>query len=470
MKRTPIAPMQQKWKKSVLRVAVLLALSTPIRLCAQQTATASSPGESAGVHLTLPVAVEMAMKKNRHLLLAHDNVRDNEEQKRIAQSHFYPIIKNESAALHITELEGIIIPAGAIGNPAATGSLPSQTLRIDQGGAISYTSGTGLTQPITQAFKIRAGVRAADADLRSAKIQSSDAENGIALEVHQLYYNLLIEQTRGTAAQEAVDAAAATEEENVRGVREGRLLADAELGSRANLLDKQQAALVSRLNLDDLTLHLDDVLGLPLDTKLVLDAEGVGALPAVPTRAEALTRALSSSPTVLEARQTVEKAKAGVAAAKDAYIPDITGLARYSYQSGLPLLEHNFGTFGGAFSYELFNGGAREAGLRDARIKLSMAQTQAQQVENDVRIELSTAYDKTEELEQLVTVATQALDAREESFRIQTQRKEVNAELASGVATAKAGVASARMNLLSARLNLFLVKNNIQRLLGDRPE
>jgi outer membrane protein TolC len=422
------------------------------------------------MHLTLPAAVEMALKKNRHLLLAHDNVRDYEEQKRIAQSHFYPILKNDSAVHHITELEGIIIPAGALGNPAATGPIPANTLRIDQGASTSYTSGTQLAQPITQAFKIRAGVRAADADLRSAKIQSSDAENGIALEVHQLYYNLLIEQTRGAAAQEAEDAAAAAEEENRRGVREGRLLTDAELGSRANLLDKQQAVLVSRLNRDDLTLHLDDVLGLPLDTKLILDGDGVGTLPTVPARAEALTLALSHSPTVLAARQTVEKAKAGVAAAKDAYIPDITGLAHYSYQSGLPLLEHNFGIFGGAFSYELFNGGAREAGLRDARIKLSMAQTQAQQVENDVRIELSSAYDKAEELEQLVAVATQSLAAREETFRIQTQRKEVNAELASGVATAQAGVASARMNLLSARLNLFLAKNNIQRLLGDRPD
>jgi outer membrane protein TolC len=466
----PLVPMSQEWKKRVLWVAALLALATPIRLCAQQAPPASSPGESAAIHLTLPAAVEMALKKNRHLLLAHDNVRDNEEQRRIAQSHFYPVLKNDSAIHHITELEGIVIPAGALGNPAATGPIPSQTLRIDQGASTSYTSGTQLSQPITQAFKIRAGVRAADADLRSAKIQSSDAENGIALEVHQLYYNLLIEQTRGTAAEEAVDAAAAAEEENSRGVREGRLLADAELGSRANLLDKQQAALVSRLNLDDLTLHLDDVLGLPLDTKLILDGDGVGVMPTVPARAEALARALSNSPTVLEARQTVEKAKAGVAAAKDAYIPDITGLARYSYQSGLPLLEHNFGTFGGAFSYELFNGGAREASLRDARIKLSMAETQAQQVENDVRIELSAAYDKAEELEQLAAVATQALDAREESFRIQTQRKEVNAELASGVATAKAAVASARMNLLSARLNLFLAKNNIQRLLGDRPE
>jgi outer membrane protein TolC len=470
MKRIPMVPVSHESKKRVLWVVALLALSGPLVLCAQQAAPASSPEGPAGMHLTLPAAVEMALKKNRHLLLAHDNVRDNEEQKRIAQSHFYPVLKNDSAVHHITELEGIVIPAGALGNPAATGPIPSQTLRIDQGASTSYTSGTQLAQPITQAFKIRAGVRAADADLRSAKIQSSDAENGIALEVHQLYYNLLIEQTRGTAAQEAVDAAAAAQEENVRGVREGRLLADAELGSRANLLDKQQAALVSRLNLDDLTLHLDDVLGLPLDTKLILDGDGVGVMPTVPARSEALTRALSSSPTVLEARQTVEKAKAGVAAAKDAYIPDITGLARYSYQSGLPLLEHNFGTFGGAFSYELFNGGAREASLRDARIKLSMAQTQAQQAENDVRIEISSAYDKAEELEQLAAVAAQALDAREESFRIQTQRKEVNAELASGVATAKAAVASARMNLLSARLNLFLAKNNIQRLLGDRPE
>ena len=191
--------------KRLLAASVVIAvLVCPLTLPGQQLGAATPEG--AAVHITLHSAVEMALAHNRHIELAHLAVRDSETQKKVAESHFYPSIKNESAVLHITELEGVRIPAGAIGE-TSTGVLPAKTLVIGQGGATSYTSGTGLTQPLSQIFKIRAGVKAADADLNTARVQSEDAENGIALLVHQLYYNILIEQLRGKAAKDAVDAA-----------------------------------------------------------------------------------------------------------------------------------------------------------------------------------------------------------------------------------------------------------------------
>ncbi len=421
------------------------------------------------MRLTLPAAIDLAMAHNHKLELAHLSVRDQEEQKRVAQSHFYPVIRNESATLHITELEGVVLPAGVLSHGTSAGPIPATTLRIDQGATTTYTSGTGLDQPLTQMFKIHAGVKAANADLHNAQIQARDNENSIALEVHQLYYNYLIEQLQGSAAQDAVSAATTAEDENKRALEDGKLLADAELASRATLLDQQRAVLESKLNLDDLTLKLDDALGLTMGTKFTLDADSVGDAPALPSRAEAIAEVLAKNPSVLAAQQSVEKAKAGISAAHDAYVPNITGIARYSYQSGLPFFAHNFGTFGASLTYDLFDGGAREANARDAKVKLSMAQAQLAQAEDDARIQISAAYDKAEELEQLLKVASQTLDAREESVRIQSQRAEVQAELASGVANARAAVTTAKVNILEAKLGLYLAHNNVLRLLGERP-
>ncbi len=452
--------------------ALLWLFVATVVLPAQQdtvVSVAAAPPSPVGTRLTLSAAVEIALHHNRHLQLAQLAVRDSGEQKTIAQSHFYPTIANQSSVLHITELEGVVIPAGAFAHGSA-GLVPSDTIRLDQGASTTYTSGTGLTQPITQAFKIRAGVQAASADLNVAKIRAADAENAIALQVHQLYYGILIEQARGDAAVAAVQAAAQVEQENRNGLADGRLLEDAELLSRTDLLDKQQAVLVSHLALDDLMLQFDDALGAPLGTKYVLDLDALGDLPAVPSRVEAIALVLSKSPKILEARQTVEKAKAGIAAARDEYIPNVTGMARYSYQDGLPFFARNFGTFGAMVTYDLFNGGAREATLKDARIHLTMAETDLKQTEDDATLELSSAYDKVEQLQQLVGVATQALEAREETLRIRRSRAEATAELPSGVAAAQAAVSSARMNVLNARLNLYLAQCNLQRLLGNRPD
>jgi outer membrane protein TolC len=69
-----------------------------------------------------------------------------------------------------------------------------------------------------------------------------------------------------------------------------------------------------------------------------------------------------------------------------------------------------------------------------------------------------------------VGVAAQSLDARDGSFRIQSERAKVDAQLASGVASVHAAFTSAHMNVLNSELNLSLARNSIRRLLGERPE
>src|ERR1700749_2706679 len=73
------------------------------------------------VALTLPKALALAAEHNRKLQLAGLAVTDVEEKKSILRSGYYPRIRNESTALHVTELEGVVIPAGAFSQSSATG-------------------------------------------------------------------------------------------------------------------------------------------------------------------------------------------------------------------------------------------------------------------------------------------------------------------------------------------------------------
>lgn len=453
-----------------LIITLLTASFFSVRYAVAQMNSAMSTDSGRPIRaLTLSRAVELAIQNNRRLKLAHLSVADSEAKRTMVRSEYYPHIKNDSTALHVTELEGIDIPAGAFGNSTATGPIPGKSLRIGQGSATSYTSGTGLTQPLTQMFRVRASDRAATADIRSAQIDESDAENSISLLVHQMYFNILTAQARLEADRRAASAASISESEDTRAVEEGRSLDVAALQAHAEFLDQQQSVLTQQLSIDDAMLQFDDVLGLPLGTRLVLDVDSIGAGPTLPSRSEAIASVTVDNPKVLVARQAVEKAKAGVAAARDAYIPNISGLARYSYQNGVPLLVHNFGTFGGVFSYDLFDGGAREAKLKQAKIELQMANTQLQQAEADVAIEISAEYDKAEQLRQLMAVVNESLKVRIEAARISAQRRAQNADLASSTAKADAAVYSTKAALLETQLRFFLAQNNIQQMLGQRP-
>lgn len=424
----------------------------------------------ATVPLTLAQAIDLALKQNRTLQLAHLAVVDSVHKKEIARSAYFSHIKNESSILHVTELAGVEIPAGAFGVPTATGPIPAKSLFIGQGSDTTYTSGTGLTQPLTQMLKIHESNRAATADINTAKIQLNNAENEIALKVRQLYYGLLIGQLRLGAATAEVNASQVKAQESADAVAQGRALDVAALESRAALLDARQTVLTQKLQIHDLTVALNDLLGLPLSSQLQLDEDPSASSIAVPSREECLRIAQEQSPEIRVAKQAVIKANAGLEAAKDAYIPDITGLARYSYQSGVPLLVHNFGTFGFSLSYDVFDGGRRNAEIKDSRTLLSEAELSLAKAKDELTVEVETAYDKVEQLQSMVGVAEEALGVRTEAARLVDRQFEQNIALASAREEAHAKAVSAKAALLDATLGLSLAQAELKRTMGQIPQ
>src|SRR5579859_2068463 len=176
---------------------------------------------TAPMQLTLSQAIDLALKQNRDVRLAQLAVVDNQHKKEAARAAYFPHIRNQSSVLHITELAGVDIPAGAFGNHADTGPIPGQSLFLGQGALTSYTSGTGLDQPLTQMFKIRASNRAATADLNTARVQVDQAQNEVALKVRQLYYGILIAQLNQQAAAEEVAASEVKLQEATEDVARG---------------------------------------------------------------------------------------------------------------------------------------------------------------------------------------------------------------------------------------------------------
>jgi outer membrane protein TolC len=186
-----------------------------------------------------------------------------------------------------------------------------------------------------------------------------------------------------------------------------------------------------------------------------------------PTRGECIRIAREHNPDIRAAEQAVIKAKAGLSAAKDAYIPDITGLARYSYQSGVPLLVHNFGTFGFTVSYDLFDGGRRNAEIKDSQTFLFQAELNLVKIEQNVAVEVERAYDKVEQLQDLVGVAEEALKARAEAARLTDRQFEHTAALASARSEAHAKAISAKAAALEATLGLSLAQGDLKRTIGQ---
>lgn len=429
---------------------------------------ASAQGNAA-MELTLSQAIDLALKQNRSLKMAQLAVVDSEQRKKIARADYFPHIGNQSTAFHVTDVQQLVIPEGALGVYGTSGPIPAQTAVIGQGTFTAYTSGTGLSQPLLQMFKTHQENRAATADINSAKIQVNQAQDDIALKVRQLYYGILIAQLKRDAAKQEEGAAQVKLQENTSSVEQGSALEDVALESHAALLGAKQTVLTQDMQIRDLTFELNDLLGLPLNTQLQLREEPSVAAASIPARDECVSTAREQSFEIRAARQAVEKAKAELAATKDAYIPDLSAFARYSYQSGIPFLVHNFGNFGVLFTYDLFDGGRRKAEINESRTMLSKAELNLANVEQEVTVQVEIAYDKVELTQSLVMVAEEALKARTEAARVAERQVEQNEALASATAEAAAKTSSAKASLLEANLGLSLAQGELKRAMGEIP-
>jgi outer membrane protein TolC len=437
-------------------------------LWATAAATQDGASESAQRKITLQEAVQLALHHNHVVRIAGFQVEEKQHAKDAARSSYFPTLRNDSSVRNLTDTEFIAIQAGSLGSPANT-PIPGRTVILNQGAKTSVTSGTQLTQPLTQYFKFKPQNDIARAELNSTRDQARQTENDIALKVHQIYYQLLIAQLHRSATLSRIKADDDLQSERLQQVKYGSALQEDLIDSRAQSLQAKQELLSTELRISDLALALNDAIGLPLKTQLSLDLN-VPQAQSTCQLDQCIQVALDSHPEVLEAMQTVEKASAGVRLAKAEYVPDVTAFARYSYQDNVPFLAHNFGSFGVHFGYDLFDGGKKRSTLREHEAQLNQAKENLARVKDEVELRVQTAYNKLERTRQMVKVSEELLALREESNRVAAQQLERGVALKSQADSAAAQELDARTSLLQSQLDYIQAQDEINHAMGSTPK
>lgn len=412
-------------------------------------------------HLTIQDAIDLALRANHGLRAASYEVAAEEEKRRVARSSYFPSITNESTLLHITDLQRIEVPPGTFGS-----GIPASNVFLTQGTQTFESSGTMIAQPLTQLIKIHQQNKIAVADVNLSQASLKKASTDVVFRVHQLYYRVLTSQLQKEAAELQITSGSENLNEDVEQVKKGSLLEVASIESRANLLEAKQALLTTDMQIADLTIQLNDVLGLPLNTKLVLDPNVDVSLD-LPPREESLKTALNDNPEVKEAVQELAKARAAHSAAKAEYIPDVTAFARHSYQNGVPFFDRNFGTFGIRLNYDVFDGGKRRATIRERRDEVSQAEENLEQVKDGIEVRINMIYNRLEVARAMVEVRREYLAARQENARLSEDVFKQGITLASQRDASRAQAMKAQAGLLDASLDYLLARDDLRRALGS---
>jgi outer membrane protein TolC len=421
--------------------------------------------------IALQEAVQLALKHNHDIRIAGYTVEEKQRLKDAAKSSYFPKIRNDSTFQHVTTTEFFEIRAGQLGTAGGTPIPPVNSI-INEGGVNITTSGTQITQALTDLLKVKRENDIAQAELNASREKAQLTGNDVALAVHETYYQILIAQAHRSATEARIKASEALQRERVEQVKFGSALEQESIDSRAQQLQAKQELLTTDFQLTDLKLKLNDLIGLPLATDLRLDP-GVPEFQETCPRKDCITTAIESHPEIRAARAEVQKAEAAIGLAKtDLWVPDVEAYARYSYQDNLPFLflAHNFGTFGVHFGYDLFDGGRKHAIVRERHAQLAQAKENLAKLTDAVDLSVETAYNRLERTREMLKVSEEVLALRTESNRVRLQELIRGAALNSQADAATAQEYDAKALLLQSQMDYLQAHDELLDAMGSTPE
>ena len=449
------AKTRQGWGTQRL-LLLLLMLFLPTLTCVAQ-------GETR--RITLDEAVALATKQNSMVKMARLKTKEMDAKVTEARANYFPVLSNDTEAAHLREIEHMEVPMGALGVYPVPGPVPGRNASLPLGHHNFVLSTTTAAQPITQFYKIHAGVAVAHAEAGIARSDARRAEDEVALKMKELYYNLLSAERRKQAAELHIAAGEEQLDEARNGVEAGAVLELKVLEGKAQIAEARHGLGSLEDAISDMKVEFDDLAGLPLDTEVELAAPQVETSDV--TAGDLEKEAIEHNPEVAAAQQTLKKAKAGLSAAHAEFIPEIGAFAQYIHQDGVPLLTENNGAVGLKMDWTLAEFGKRTGQVHERQAQVAEAQENLRHAENRVRVEIEKSVRKVRRAETGLEAARESVEARAEMRRITANQAEAKTVNASALKEAEAKLAEAEAELFQAEMERSTARAELERTLGQ---
>jgi multidrug efflux pump subunit AcrB/outer membrane protein TolC len=422
--------------------------------------------------LTLDEAVSLATQHNSTVKIAGEKVNQMDARIGGARASYFPSLVNDSSTVHISNQQRIEIPQGALGVYPQTGPLPGSTVSLAQGNSNFLLSTTTLSQPITHYFRTHAEVNAARADAAGARADARRTANEVAFKVKELFYTILTTERRRDAIDAQIRAVELRTVETRIAVDTGVALEMKAAEVRAQITQAKHARGQLQDAVADMKLELADLTGLPLDTDLNLAApdassDAASASDPAPTTIGTVQVALARNPEIEAAGHQIEKARAGVSAARAEFIPEVGAFAQYIHENGAPFVSPNNGAVGLKLKWTVFEFGKRRSQVSERQTQVAQAEENLLQVRRRVQVEVEKAVRKLNRADTALDSARQLLASATEARRVTADRVEAGTANQSVLLDAEAAISGAQADLLRAEYDRSIAAADLARITGS---
>jgi outer membrane protein TolC len=267
------------------------------------------------------------------------------------------------------------------------------------------------------------------------------------------------------AVRLAIKAGEQRLEEAHNAVEAGAALELQQAEGRARLSEARQGLGTLEDAVADLRLDFNDLLGLPLDTAVELERPTTEET--VPSLEDAAALSARDNPEIQAAGQAVEKARAGLRAARADYIPDVGAFAQYIYQNGVPLLSENNAAVGLQLKWTPFDAGKRRAAVGESQTQVAEAEENLKRLRGRLEVSLEKSVRRVRRAETAVAAARDTVAARQEAVRVACDQVEAETANRSALLGAQAALAAAQADLLQAEFSRSTAVAEVRLVIGS---
>lgn len=460
--------------------------------CAAVVSFADVSAQEATRNITLSQARELALEHNKEIAKANLTLEQTRNDAKAYKTNYFPRINLMAADLYSTTKGDFTIAGGHLPiymlNPMTGTYLPNVSIGADGNYILNqyadfpsskmeykvgniFLGGVSLTQPLYMGGKITAAYRMASRGAEMAEENIRLTESQVILNTDEAYMQAIRARQLAEVARSYKQLLEELLKNVESAVRHGVKTRNDQMKVQVKLNEAELAIQRAENGIKLSTMNLCHVMGLPLNTPLQLDADQFSGEVPVTAAEQGSDLSVAARPEVAILQAKTDIASQQVKLTRSDYLPQLAMFAGYSYVngfklSGSKLLDTGSAAVGATLKVPLITFGERTYKLRSAKARQQIAETEQQDLTEQMQLELAQAANNFDEAQTELSITQRSLEQAEENMRLARQQYDAGLEPLSQLLDAQAMWQQASADHVNAKCQLQVAHTKMLKAQG----
>jgi outer membrane protein TolC len=408
--------------------------------------------------LTLPVAVEIALRANPLMRATASGREIADAQAQEAKAGRFPLVQ-----LSETWINGNN-PVFVFGSLLEQGRFTQQNFNMpalnNPDPLNNFRFGVTIKAPLFDGRQTSTRVAVARLNQKQADTQTDQMGQRVRFETIKAYYGVLLSQMRKEVADEAVKLAEADVKRSADRVEIGATVSSDLLSAEAQLAEFHQQQIQAAGDVVIALAALNTALGLPVDAPQNVSGRLVAKTFDVAGQEELMRVALDRRPDYTRVSLAGESRREQLKGARSEFLPRVDVFANAGASRNNWIDGSGDYLIGASMTFNLFDAG-RKARIAQARAEAELAANEREHLANQIRLEVVRAYQEYVSARERLVVAERIISHAAEALRIVQDRYHEGLTTITEVLRAETALVRARLSLLAARYDHYVGYANV---------